>query len=419
MKLKRSLIAMSLAFSGWAFAEGMPNQIDYAQALELAKTAPEVELISAQQAGIQAQQQLDQSGFGVRHSIQGLTGFREYKSESDDWYQMYLVSELPIDIQGEAALINERSALQMQAKASQKAFVQGLYELNILEAYTNVLHSDAQYRVANEQMAIDYIRFDKVKERHAVQRVSDPDLAKAEADYQASFLAYQLAGERLKQTRMMLAELMGYPNNPPSDVLSIEWSVYKSRLKDLPQDIGEWFKALEQKNPDIQSYDLRIQAVDQQIEQARLALGPSLSATSRLGTQTDWVNKEGRWALSLNFSMPLSDAGQTDAQVALLKTQQSRLTAKKRQALQMYRTQLQTIYTNLVHLKSRLQSLKVRQTFSDWYLDKNRALYEMERAATLGDSFVEMSRVQLEELEINIDLAKNLERLDVLLGDKR
>ena len=420
MKLKASILAVSLALSGAAWAKEMPQKIDFSQAMSIAKMPPEVDLLTLQQSRIESNRTLDSAALGVQHGIRGLVGAREYKSDSDDWYQLYLVSELPIDLHDQQGVIDTRSALQTQANQLRKAFAQGLFRLNVLDAYADVLRSDAEYRVANEQMAIDYIRFDKIKERHAVKRVSDPDLAQAEANYQSSFLAFRLAGERLKQTRMILAEVMGYPNTPPSDVLSLDWKPYQERLKTVvPEDIGVWFTQLAEKNPEIMSYDVRAKALEQKIKQAQLALEPSLTARSQLGTQTDWTNKEGRWALSLNFSMPLSDAGQTDAQVAILRTEQASLKVKKRQALMRFRTELQRIYTDLIQIKSRLQSLKVRQTFSDWYLDKNRALYEMERAATLGDSFVEMSRVQLEELDINIDLAKNLERLDVLLGDKR
>jgi hypothetical protein len=56
--------------------------------------------------------------------------------------------------------------------------------------------------------------------------------------------------------------------------------------------------------------------------------------------------------------------------------------------------------------------------YRDLYLDRSRALYEMEVKTDLGDSMVEVSEARLKFAKVKFNTALTWARLDALIGNE-
>jgi hypothetical protein len=55
--------------------------------------------------------------------------------------------------------------------------------------------------------------------------------------------------------------------------------------------------------------------------------------------------------------------------------------------------------------------------YSELYLDKSRALYEMEVRSTLGDAMITVTKAQYEALKADLDMAYAWAKMDALTGN--
>jgi hypothetical protein len=69
-------------------------------------------------------------------------------------------------------------------------------------------------------------------------------------------------------------------------------------------------------------------------------------------------------------------------------------------------------------LKVEREEMKALLDYRDLYLDRSRALYEMEVKTDLGDSMVEVSEARLKFARAKFTTALTWARLDALLGNE-
>ena len=65
-------------------------------------------------------------------------------------------------------------------------------------------------------------------------------------------------------------------------------------------------------------------------------------------------------------------------------------------------------------LKVEQQTARTRSDYRDLYLDRSRALYEMEAQVTLGDAMTKMTEAQWRAAKVEFDLAIAWARLDAM-----
>ena len=76
------------------------------------------------------------------------------------------------------------------------------------------------------------------------------------------------------------------------------------------------------------------------------------------------------------------------------------------------------VWGELQSLKVAQQSAQAETEFRDLYLDRSRALYELEVTSDLGDAMVKTTAVRYQTMKTNFMMALAWARLDALLGRK-
>ncbi|CAN8141760.1 hypothetical protein THIOSC15_3170007 [uncultured Thiomicrorhabdus sp.] len=120
-------------------------------------------------------------------------------------------------------------ALQGMADAEKIRFEaqRELHKISVIEPFDAIL-ADFQFRIDNEAIAIEYIAFDKTKDRHSLGRVSDVDLLQAESNYQTALLNRSRSEQNLLKMRLFLANTLGYAEARP-DKLQLDKNLCTAR----------------------------------------------------------------------------------------------------------------------------------------------------------------------------------------------
>ena len=113
--------------------------------------------------------------------------------------------------------------------------------------------------------------------------------------------------------------------------------------------------------------------------------------------------------------MPLYDSGQTHAQVAHARAAVSGLQAELAERRHELRQAVLDIWLELDGLGIRREGLEVQYDFRDLYLDRSRALYELEAESDLGDAMVRVSDHRLQAAEVSYRMVLLWAQLDALV----
>lgn len=401
----------------------MPEPLTLKYALARAERAesPEIMNYSAQRQMAVADQDLALSEEGIFAEINGRLRYVDPSSivpssETND-------SKLSLDIHKRLYDFGRTSA-NIQASKSHLASVESLYtdyvskrKVSILQAYFNVLLADIIYDHANEAMAVDFVSLDKVRSRFELKKISDIELLKVENDYRATRRERTQALSDQRATRHRLAQLI----NPGQ--LSIKLD--KPNLDALPalsvsrklEDVEQLYILANKKNP-------RLIAVEHELESMRLKLSafqaekyPVFSVHLQAADYARDLGSSDKYRAGIQVRVPLYQAGQENAKIKHAAGELIQLKAEKLQIKYELEQQVLELWLKISDLKQQYSDPDFNMEYRDLYLDKSRALYELEVTSDLGDAMVELSQAQLFKAQTFFELAVSWAKLDSLLGN--
>lgn len=375
--------------------------------------------INYQQASVEQAQSLgvlNQAKNNLELNLQGRLGRREFGRENLPHNLLALhIGKVIYDFeqsnhQADADLKHYEKA----QKQLQKAL--NLQKLEIIKSYFNVILSDFQYRVDNEAIAIEYVTYDKIKDRHQIGQLSDVDLLKAEHSYQQSLLKRSQSEQAQLKTRVQLANTLNLPSARPDELQFPNLQGFKKRSLDK-QLLEQIQAAVIEQNPQVQSLRLAQAAQESLILKAMASNGPQLRADAWVGQLSSQPDlREGRWKAQLSVDVPLYDGGQTKSATAIAKAEFLKLKAQTQDLEQSLRNQVAEIYFQLKLLQTEKSVHQAFGDYADLYLDYSRALYENESKTDLGDSFVRLSQANYNMVEWQFKQTLLWLELDYLMG---
>jgi len=309
--------------------------------------------------------------------------------------------------------------------AEQRAMLaeQGLYEsleqahkLAIMQSFFNVILADFQFRIDNEAMAIEYIQFDKTKDRHEVGEASDVDLIAAESNYQQVLVKRSKSEQRQLSSRVAMANRLGLANARPDELVMP--SLKRFNLLDVKKlQLNDLYQQLAEKNPQLQHLNGLWQAQLTRVNALAQSNQPTLRADAWLGQLSSQPElREGNWRADLSVNVPLYDGGQQKSQHLAAKAKLQQLSADYETLTQSLREEVADIYFQLKLLKAEKEMHQLYGDYADLYLDFSRALYENEKSTDLGNSFVRLSQANYNLIEWRFKQALLWSKLDLLLG---
>ena len=313
-------------------------------------------------------------------------------------------------LQADQTLLEQQSSLLSMYENQQR--------LNVVKAYLNVLLADFQYRIDDENMAIEYVSFDDVQDKHAVGQQSDVDLLEAEQRYESALVRRIKAEQMQLQTRIELANVLGLPDARPDELIFPALESFDSRsLKELTlQDLQQ--QAM-QTNPQLVALKQEQQAQLFVVQNAQNISSPTVRADAWVGQLSSYPDdREGNWKATLSLDVPLYDGGAKSSAMAKAQAELNKIKAESQKLEQSLRTQVSEIYFQLKLLDAEKRQNQAFGDYADLYLDYSRALYENEATTDLGDSMVRLSEANYKVVSWQFKQALLWLQLDYLLGKK-
>ncbi|UQB43023.1 TolC family protein [Thiomicrospira microaerophila] len=347
------------------------------------------------EAQLKESQALDSFSLG----LQARLGQREFNGERQNHHLAALHFGLPLYDFGKTQKLNQAWLLDSEARSLAVEAAENEFRLMLMQAYFNVLLADMNYRVENEAMAIAFVTLDKVREDHALGRVSDVMLYDYEKNYQQAFVQRQRAQTNLRRTRMLLANTMGR-----SDAVISRLEM--PRFNQIPDELARVELFLEKalaNNVEIRSYQQAELAAQKRVASVKASKMPSLRADAWVGQLSSYPDvREGHWHAEISMSMPLFDSGLNRARLDREASQVKLVEADRLAAEQKIREQVTDLFFQLALLNVEEQAVEASKTFAAFNMDYKRALYENEQQSDFGDALVKISQADYDALAFEL-----------------
>jgi len=284
--------------------------------------------------------------------------------------------------------------------------------LEIMRRFFDVILADLQYARDNEAMAGAFIDVDRARDRHELKRLSDVDLLALDAIYQEALHRRMRSEAQQRVTRAQLAIAMGRPDDLASELV-------RPDAPEIDAPLSEYETLLEevlQHNPELKALRAEVEAARAEVEAARNGHGPVLSGELDASVYNRTTSSRYPLGAALVIEVPLLTGGAKDAAVAAARAEMRSRSAALAAAEQALRQRVLDLRLRLDSLRIRLAGLQVRGDYRELYLDRSRALYELEVKTDLGDAMTEMSAVELDQARAEFEWIMTQAELAALRG---
>ena len=170
-------------------------------------------------------------------------------------------------------------------------------------------------------------------------------------------------------------------------------------------------------NAALQAARSALTAAQQQAKASQYAGNPVIRGEMTLGEYERETASTHKASAGLVLEVPLYTGGRVDAEKAKANAKVLEKQAELRAMELSIREQAAEQLFLLESLKADLEALQVSEDYGEIYLDKNRALYELEVASDFGDAVVRVSRVILNKIRSELNYALTEARLAALMGN--
>ncbi len=396
-------------------SEPLPEPLTLEHALSLAEGGqPDVERARADLAYSEAERALAQSRTGINIALEGRLRWIEpsavaFDQSSDDHRGSLFVRKNLYDF-GRSEAVEAAAADHSAASRLRYADTVRQRRIAIMEAFFDVHLADMQFARDNEEMAVVFVSLDRLQERHELGQVSDIELLEMEAEYQAVRQRRAASQALQRSSRSRLAIALGRPGMLPSELARPDLPQLE---EDLPAYEAVLKKALAE-NPAIRALRAEVAAANNRLEAARAGHRPYLDGELEASNYSREAGSHDDWRAGVVLSVPLYTGGAVDAQIGKARADVNRARAALVEVEQSVRQQLLDNWLALQTLQVEAERVLAVQDYRDLYLDRSRAIYELEVKTDLGDAMVRLSEAQLAAAKNRFNRVLAWERLKAL-----
>jgi len=285
--------------------------------------------------------------------------------------------------------------------------------LGIMRAFFDVLLADLTFARDNEAMSIAYVTADKARDRNELGQLSDVELLRIEAAYEEVRRRRLLSEQQQRLTRSRLAIEMGRPEE-----LASELEPPAIELTDSPkEDFSSYWARVEKSHPKLMALKARLEATSKHLSAARASESPVLSAELDAAVYNRSSSTTSPLGAGLVLEVPLYNGGKKDAAIMQAQAELTEARAEMLDVRLKLRQEALQTWLERERLKSDLQAIEVEGDYRDLYLDRSRALYELEVKTDLGDAMTRISDVRLKQARALFGWAMNEARLRAMTGN--
>ncbi|MET0085194.1 MAG: TolC family protein [Sedimenticola sp.] len=397
--------------------EGLPEPLTLAYALSLADEAhPELEQYRARLEGARAHDDelaaADDLKFGLEAQLRVVEPSYKATNESSNDSRLKLKLQKRLYDFGRSDAARQAAGFTIQGNHWDCIDARQQRRLEIMDNYFKVLLADLQYLRDNEVMTMAFLRWNKLQDTKETGKVSDIDLLEKESIFRRELKKRSLTENMQRVSRARLAISLNRPEQLPSELEPPALDVLKREAGELEELTRQ---ALDN-NPRLKALRARVKAAEQDVAYARAGGGPTIRGEVEAAAYNKVTGSRDPLAAALILELPLSNGGAVDAGVARKRAQLRERRAALLQAERDVRQAVLELWMELKSLKLQVSEMEILGDYRELYLDRSRALYELEVKSDLGDAESRIVDAQLQKMKTEFDTALAWARLDALMG---
>jgi outer membrane protein TolC len=397
-----------------ATPEPLPSPLTLKQALTYADDVhPDIELARARLSMSQAQADAARAETGLEISGQIMPQYVQRTASVLDYntdHQAHLLITKRLYDFGASEARREAADKAVASSSLEYLDIRQKRRLEIMRRYFDVLLADLRYMVDNEAMAHAYVNYDRIRERYQLGQVSDVDLAANETRYREFLVTRNKSQIEQRASRQRLANALNRPGDLPD---KLERPALNGNDRKIPE-FESLLKTVLLSNPDVQRLRQDVEAAEAALVAAQKKYGPTLDAELQTSYWERVTLARDNVRAALNLRIPIYQGGRDQADMAQMQAHlQSKQAELKKQEFDV-RQKLLNLVQKLELLKVEQETARTRSDYRDLYLDRSRALYEMEAQTTLGDAMTRLTEAQWRAATVEFDLALAWAQLDAM-----
>ncbi|MEF3193225.1 MAG: TolC family protein, partial [Halothiobacillaceae bacterium] len=382
MKLRHALLLAGVLASPCLAAAPLPQPLTLADALRLAQQDDGHYDIQLRVAELEMARAGLRTAQGERDFTLGLEGRLRYieppsqniNQEHNDSAALLVARKRLYDF-GRGAALEQAAQAAIEGEEQRMAFARAQRQLEVMRAFYDVLLADLAYTVANERMAVVYVDYDKVRDKFELGQVSQVDLLRVQSGYEEILRARNEAMARQRTTRLRLAVALGDPTQLPARLVEPELrSLPERQAPAIDTVLAEGLA----RNPTLVALRRQLEAATSRVEAARARRLPVLDAVVEAGAYNRDFGSNDPFRAGVVLTAPLVTGGAVEGEIARAEAERLRAQATLARAEAELRQRLSELALDIDVLRKAAAGDKVREDYRELYLDRSRALYEME-----------------------------------------
>lgn len=326
--------------------------------------------------------------------------------------QVNLFIRKPLYDFGKSAGIDEYTQHEIELRQLEKAYLVEQRELMIAQKYFDVLNADNEFLRNNEDLAIGFIRFDKTRENKELGLASDFEVLQAQAAYEVIRQNLYSSQNQQRLTRVLLAEELGFPEQPPSEV-AVPELISGAQIND---DVDAMVEQAFQHSLLLKLRYKELAMAVKKMKMASDSIGPTLDAELQVSDYARDGATRDDWRASIYFDVPLYSGNRESSALNLAAAHHRQALAQIQKTKSEIRVSVLKLWQSIKQNDIRLAGELINQEFRDMYLDKSRAEYELEFKTNLGDAMVQFSNSRMKAYQARFALEMAWRKLEKLVG---
>lgn len=332
--------------------------------------------------------------------------------DKDDDSKVSVYVRKPLYDFGKSSGTEQLSQLNIELRQLEKDYLVEQREISITQKYFDVLNADNDYLRHNENMAIGFIRFDHARENKELGLASELEVLQEQSTYEVIRQNLYQSENMQRLTRVILAEELGFPDQPPSE-LSVPELESAIQIKD---DVEAMVQQAYKHSLLMKIRYKELAMAIQKMNSATDTIGPRLDAELEVSDYAREASTRDEWRASIYFEVPLYSGNKEHSLVNMANAQHRKALAELQKARSEIRIMVLKLWQDIKQNSVRLAGELVNQEFRDMYLDKSRAEYELEFKTNLGDAMVQFSTSRMQGYQARFALEMAWRKLEKLVG---
>ena len=420
--LLTKVIFLSLLFSSLSYAEGgkkIPDPLALNEAL-LFSEQPHPNLTTANlylQAANNQKREAENEG-DLTAYFEGRLQYIEPSSIAvdqghDDHRAGLVISKTLYDSGRNDASVTSAS-LSIEAQQANKKRIILERRIEIMQKFYDVILADMLFYKYNEEMANKFIRLDRLRDRLELGQASDLDVMEKDVDFKRVRYLRQRSENEQRITRSKLAIAMGRPGELVNAVTKP-----KHNFKNIKLPSVEILNKISlTNNYEIVARQIQLTEARTRVAFARKVNSPTVSLEA--GSYAYSRDLQGRDELQVGvvLRVPLFAGDKSDIEVAKALNRVYQIEADIALIKTKIETSILTLWLEFDSLKSKLQQMEALTDYRELYLDRSRALYELEVKTDLGDAMVRISEAERSYLQTQYEMMIVMAKIELEVGQK-